>query len=142
MRSTLFQVFKKLQELELRGHPIGERSCSLIARMEGLRVLNLHACGIGDQGLKELSNLRLLERLDVGYSNGRITDTGATHLSKMVKLQYLNIYDSSISDKSLGETLALLKDLRSVELTKSRVSDQGIQALKTTNPNCQVLNYR
>ena len=135
-----FRIYKELDSLELRAHPIGDRSCALLAAMPQLRNLNLHACGITDAGLKQLEPLTNIERLDIGYSQGKITDEGAKSLLKMPKLKFLNIYGSSIGDETLRNVLARLSDLETVEVTSTKVTGEGIAALKRVKPSINVIN--
>ncbi len=136
--ASAFQVFDKLRELELRGHPIGDRACSLLARLQRLEVLNLHACGLSDQGLSEIAKLRQLKRLDVGYSQGKITDVGAAELAELVNLVALNIYNSNVTDKFLAETVPQMKSLREMELTATQVTEQAIENSRKSNPQLRI----
>ncbi|MFN7845372.1 MAG: leucine-rich repeat domain-containing protein [Pirellula sp.] len=136
-----FAILKELTSLELRGHPIGDRSCTFLAEMVKLKKLNLHACSITDAGLKRLEPLSNLESLDIGYSLGKITDEGAKSLLKMPKLKHMNIYSSSISDETLRDVFAKLPDLESVELTTTNVTENGIAELKKANPKLNVIKY-
>lgn len=134
-------VFRELNSLELRGHPIGDRSCVFLAAMSQLRNLNLHACGITDTGLKQLESLRNIESLDIGFSQGKITDIGAKSLLKMPKLRFLNIYGSSIGDETLRDVLARMPNLETVEVTSTQVTEDGIAALKRIKPSIKVIKY-
>jgi serine/threonine protein kinase/formylglycine-generating enzyme required for sulfatase activity len=134
-----FKGFNRLQELELRGHPLGDMACRLLADFTELRSLNLHACGIGDEGLKSLASLTNLERLDLGFSNGRISDSGVAALANLQKLQFLNIYDSSLTDRALSEVFSTLPDLQKLELTRTNVTEAGVEAFKKEKPSCEVI---
>jgi hypothetical protein len=138
---SAFQVFDKLRELELRGQPIGDRGCELLSRLEKLEVLNLHACGLSDEGLVKIAQLPQLVRLDIGYSQGRISDAGAGALSRAERLEVLNIYDSSVTDKFLSETVTKLKMLEEIELTRTRVTEEGVRLLQQANPRCRVTKH-
>lgn len=134
-------ILKDVSSLEMRGHPVGDRMCVLLMEMTKLKTLNLHACGITDSGLKELEPLVNLEWLDIGYSQGKITDVGALSLLKMQKLKHVNIYSSSITDESLRNVFAKLPNLESVELTSTQVTDKGISELKQAMPKLNVIKY-
>jgi hypothetical protein len=136
---SALDVFGEVRELELRGHAVGDAGCEWIAGLKNLRVLNLHACGITDEGLKQLAQLKQLERLDVGYSHGRITDAGTAALTTLRNLQDLNIYNSGITDRTLQDTLGRLPKLRRVEITGTAVTDAALETWRQAHPECQMI---
>ncbi len=133
-----FRNLKRLKDLMLRSHPIGDEGLKILSDIPSLTALNVHACKVSDEGLVHLAKLTNLEKLDVGYSNGRITDDGAAHLLKLTKLKWLCIYDSGITDKTLVEVISKLPSLDYVELTTTKITPAGEQAFKQAKPLCHV----
>jgi hypothetical protein len=138
---TSFEVFSQLRSLELTGHPIGDRGCDALTRLPLLRSLNVHACGITDQGLATLSKLSQIERLDIGYSGGKISDSGAIALLKMPNLKWLNIYASSITDQTLLNVFSKLPNLEYVEITSTATTAAGIEKLKAAKPSLTIIHH-
>ncbi len=89
--------------------------------------LNLARTGITDEGLKIVSNFKLLQRLHL--ENTSITSKATIHISKLSQLEYLNLYGTEVSD----ESVANLKDLSSIKklfLWKTNFTQQGADSLK------------
>lgn len=91
------------------------------------------------EGLKSLAKLTNLEWLDLRFSNCKISDSGASELKDLQKLQFLNIYDSSVTDRSLSEVFIHLPSLQTLELNRvasnkiwTRERRATIQALSTS----------
>lgn len=135
----LLKLKKTLRTLVLRGHPIGDRGAALISQLDGLVELNLHDCQLTDTAMHSMANLSRLEFLDVGYSHGKISDTGAAALASLTNLRRLNIFASSITDRTLGNVLARLPSLRTVEITSTKVTRVGIATFKRTKTDCQLI---
>lgn len=135
------QVFKELEELELRAQPVGDQATTILAKMQSLRILSLHDCQITDAALPEIVKLKDLTSLDLGFSHEKITDAGAKHLLELQHLKWLNIYASAITDDTMLNILAKLPDLESVEVTSTLVTPEGLQKFKTLKPKCNVIKY-
>ena len=133
-----FRGLQGLKELELRSNPISDDGLEILAGMHSLTTLNVHACTVSDAGLAHIAKLTNLERLDVGYSNRRITDAGATHLVNLTKLKWLCIYNSRITDKTVLEVISNLSSLQYVQLTDTDVTADGVAALKQALPSCHL----
>ena len=123
---------------------------SPLEMMPTVRHISFYACQIGDEHLKHLAGMRLLELLNVG--EGQITDQGLAnlyhltelrilalskhqirgdglkHLSGLVKLTGLYLYYNPISDDSLAN-LKSLTNLEMLGLSHTDISDEGLKHL-------------
>lgn len=91
---------------------IGDAGLAHLAGLTNLKRLTLGGPDMTDQGLTNLSNLKLLETLRL---TGQFTDAGLRHLESLEQLQGLTIYSSNnFSDEAkqrLRENLAGLQRL-------------------------------
>jgi hypothetical protein len=127
---------KGLSWLDLRGQALNESGVAKLEMLDALQALDLHACRITDGSLSTISRLQKLTRLDVGY-NKDITDKGAAQLSKLVNLEWLNIYHSSVTDQTLT-VLADLPKLKYVQIHGSQVTEAGVRAFRRSRPDCSI----
>ncbi len=84
-----------------------------IGRLAGLRVLHLGGAQITDDSLAHLSGLSYLEHLDI--QNCPISDNAIPHLGK-------------------------LRSLRSLWLSRTRMTRHGVARLRSALPGCQIRN--
>jgi hypothetical protein len=78
-----------------------------VARLRGLRYLNLESTRLGDEGLAQLAGLTTLDHLDIGY-NLPITDAGLPDLYGLTRLKQLRAFRTSASDAAMRELEAAL----------------------------------
>jgi len=131
-----------LRVLDLRANPIGDDGIRRLSGLADLTTLNVHACNLTDAAMPEVAKLTKLENLDVGFSHGGITDKGAAFLSQLPALKTLNIYDSGITDRTLTDVLSKLPVLEQVELTDTKVTEAGIAAFRELKPACRIIRSR
>ena len=81
---------------------------------------------IVDDDLAALANMRRLNRLSL---QGRLTDDGLQHLSRITSLEYLTILLTPITDRGLVH-LSNLKNLKQLDLRQTRVGDNGLVHLQ------------
>ncbi len=70
-----------------------------LARLRGLRRLNLGGCGISDRGLEVVRRLPALEIIGLGWTP--ITDEGAAHLSACELLRQVDLGGTSSGDGAI-----------------------------------------
>jgi hypothetical protein len=119
-----------VRTLQLGGNTVTRKGLESVARMTGLRELVIWwAIGIDDAGVAELSRLPRLERLDIG--NSSVTDEGIGHLVTLPNLQALSLEGRRFTDRTLT-LLTRAKRLNVVHLrsSESEISDEGLSALK------------
>ena len=103
-----------------------------------LTFLNVNIFKIDDECLELICKLQELQKLAL-YNNSDITPRGFTHLSKLKKLQYLDLSHSAIDDDGLRDIVPSLFTVTTLRLCGcKRVSQLGIKHLSTL-PNLKEL---
>lgn len=116
---------------------ISDAACSVLARMPQLRALNLAKTGfeprrVSDAGLAELTKLKRLEMLNL--SGNAMRDDGLKHLQSLPHLTDLNLSRVWITDAGLSH-LAGVRSLRRLVLLFSEgfagpiVTNSGVKTL-------------
>ena len=107
-----------------------DRSLAALADMYSLRLLGLSQCDlITDNGLEQLENLGAIEELSLGWCR-QITDTGVACLTRQPdranRLRILRLARCPITDVGVGH-LASLKALEELDLTGcARISSAAL----------------
>lgn len=114
-----------------------------VARLTNLRELYLSRTQITDEGLRRLSSLAALQKLDVVDTAGlarlkafpqleelyltgtQVTDAGISHLAPLRELRNLDVFDTPITDRSL-RTIASLHKLQRLGLSGTKVTDASL----------------
>ena len=137
--------------LVLGGAPIGAADLALIARIPGLRALDLEGCeitgedlsvlapltdlrylvldgtDISDAGLRHLAPLHRLEVLSLGQT--RVSGKGLEHLVALERLEQLNLFGcAGVKNEGLRHLLALTR-LRTLNLDATGVTEKGLEPL-------------
>jgi hypothetical protein len=98
-------------------------------KLPGQPVVGVSLCGIGvtDSELRELKDLKGLQRLRLGYTE--ITDLGLKELKELKGLQELGLSCTQITDAGLKE-LKELKGLQALWLNDTLITNAGLKDLK------------
>jgi hypothetical protein len=150
-----------LKFLELSGSDVTDAGMEHLQALTSLEVLNLAGTRITDSGLQCLSGLTSLYRLDlhdtkvtglglrhlkrldvecVDLSHSKVTDEGMKEVAKTSHIRVLSIAGAKdVTDIGVGY-LAALSNLEYLELFGTRASDDGIEKLRQTLPNCDIIN--
>lgn len=127
-----------LRDLRLEGcRFVGDACAETLAKMPGLRHLEMHMTGLTDRGVAALAALPL-ENLWLGP---RVTDASMETLSKMPTLRHLDICAHNVSDVG-AKMLATLPKLEVLWLTRCDITDACVEALgsvstlRELNVNC------
>jgi len=134
-----------------------------IARLAGLRSLNLGQTDVTDKGLRYIKNLKSLEYLDIpprltdrgmayiaelttlkglylgGVRISQVTDAGLRHLSKLTSLEELYLRGERMSDDGLAYLRALPR-LEYLCLFGSHFTDRGMVHIKAI-PSLRILSF-
>lgn len=81
---------------------------------------------VRDSHLALIGNLR--EITDLSLENTLITDLGIISISKLPKLEWLNLYKTGIGDNSL-EKIAQMQSIKLLPIGKTKVTDNGMKHL-------------
>jgi hypothetical protein len=138
---------------------ITDEDIALFGSLPFFVTLVLNDTNIGDEGLRRLGELPLLQYL---YLSGtKVTDAGLAELNRFPQLKMLHLFNTAVTDAGLQHLvtnqnlaelylvrcrisddgvkhLTRLKNLKSVQLQETTVTAQGIAALRTALPECQV----
>jgi hypothetical protein len=109
-----------------------------------LSGLDLNGCPIDPANLKHLEQLEALRQLNLGRTH--LTNKDLAALKPLKKLDRLSLRDNpGITDEGAGDDpnnpigiLMELKDLSSLDLTGTRISQEGIARLRKALPNCSI----
>jgi hypothetical protein len=94
-----------------------------LARMSGLRALNLNTAAITDDELELVGRLTGLQDLDLSTTD--ITDAGLHHLSGLTDMRHLRIKETRITDAGL-RLLAPMSVLETINLRRLDITDAGL----------------
>ena len=84
--------------------------------------------------LAGLADLELLDLEDCG-----LTDAGVKHLESLDKLQNLTLkLNVGVTDAAVP-SLIKLRDLKTLDVAQTTLSDAGLQQLRQALPNCQIV---
>lgn len=104
--------FSKLQDLDISGIAVDNHAVAILAQLKSLRHLVLSKTGLTDTGLQQLGGLTSLRKLNLS-SCTQVTDEGL-------------------------DGLLVLKQLESLDLRDTSVTDAGFQRLRTALPDCVI----
>ncbi len=129
---------KSLQILNLAACPISDDGLKNIGQLKNLEQLTLVQNNISDSGIKYLTELENLKSLRLGANN--ITDSAVQKLSIMPSLLYLELSGTNITDKAV-EYLLKFPKLESVNLRSTTLSVESLKKLKQQRPNLKILSW-
>lgn len=115
-----------LDELELWGAEVNDRSLSWVTHLRGLKAVRMVLTRVGDQGLRQLTNLTSLESLSLPAGT---TDAGLAAVARNFPgLKALSFADTRVSNAGL-RALASLHALESLEVGGPFIGDDGLAHL-------------
>jgi serine/threonine protein kinase/Leucine-rich repeat (LRR) protein len=126
---------KNLTELGCFGSTMNDVALDYIVPLQKLTYLYLNGTGITDAGLLRLKELRKLEALDL-IGSPSVTDGGLANLQGTT-IKNLNLKYTRIGDQGLAN-LHAMKNLKSLNLTETKVTAAGVAALQKALPNCKI----
>jgi hypothetical protein len=107
---------------------INDDVLEVAATFPGLEALSAVSPGITDEGMKSLSSLKELKKLQL-IDAELITDDGLTSLAGLKKLEVLDLSGTNVTDAGI-ERIKGLTNLRHVDLDFTKVSDRGLKLLQ------------
>lgn len=126
----------KLKTLHLSCNSLDENKLAALQNFPELARLQIQAGGIGDQGLLYISKSRNLVSLELDR-NKKITDQGIEYLTRLPKLQLLNISGSTVTSKCFA-SLKKMKSLRHLCISSPNLSEAELAKLSTALKPCIV----
>jgi Leucine-rich repeat (LRR) protein len=136
--------FHKLKWLDLNDTPITGSGLQHLSKLKNLKSLDISGTQFEDDGAKSTRDLNSVDYLKA--SKTKITDAALVHIGQMNSLRWLNISGTDVSDfDSLarnqtskdrsGNTIELFKNLETLRLTDSTITDNGLRELVKQFPN-------
>jgi len=106
-----------------------DRCMPYIARLTGLRSLNIGQTDVTDKGLRYIKNLKYLEYLD---TPPRMTDRGMAYIAELTSLRGLYLGGSWISQVTNAgmQHISKLTSLKELYLRGERMGDAGLAYLR------------
>lgn len=121
------ESFHKLEALDVTLCPFDDQGLANVAGMPGMRRLWIGDTLITDAGMSALSKLEKLEDLDLHGT--AITDAGFAQLRGLKSLKKLNLMGVNVTDASM-DIVAGFKELEELNLYRTKVSNAGVSRLK------------
>jgi internalin A len=151
---------RRVRFLGLQGSSVTDAGLVHLASLTELRVLHLRAANVNGSGLRHLSGLRQLYALHfnqtpitddklayllplpalqkLGFYKTRITDAGMKHVAKLKGFQELWLENSDVGDEGLRELARIQRPIKVHVWPKTRITPEGIKAMKTLAPDMTV----
>ena len=148
-----------LRRLDVEYNSVSPEFLQTIGSLSKLESLDLQETGISDDDLASIASLANLRNLRL--SDHRITDAGLVHLAAMQKLRILAIRFCSVNGPGLAhlpqslhslelrwspvsdasrDAICGLKNLRQLDLSGTKVSEQTVDFLRKALPECTVVH--
>jgi hypothetical protein len=126
--------FDDLEELDLTGSTVADADLAALGPLPCRRLV-LDRTPISGPGLAHLKQWSTLKELRLGCPT--LSFLGICFVGELKQLERLSLADSGATDASLG-SLRNLVGLRELDLTGTRVSAQGVAALRQALPKCDI----
>lgn len=123
-------------EVDLQGSAVADGDLKDLSLLKNVQVLRLKETKIGDAGMEHVAKVATLKRLFLDKT--AISDAGLSHLTGLKDLEFLNLYGTAVGDAGL-EHLKSIGSLKTVIVTESKVTANGADAFRKTNPKSQVI---
>jgi len=131
----------RLELLSLDECSITDNGVREIAKVPTLRSLSLVAChGITDTSFIYIGRMRSLQYLDICWFLPKITGRNIEHLSALPNLATLHLVDCPAMSDDAVEALASLKQLDTLDIRGTAISEDGRRRLEIALPNTIVLS--
>lgn len=126
-----------LSFLEISDTSVSDGGFMRLHALKQLKELGAENLNISDASLGALKDLNELRMLHLG-GNFKITDAGVAVLAELGSLEYLDLFETNISDNSIP-SIAKLKNLKGLGVTKSRMSRAGVEKLRALMPQTDII---
>lgn len=100
-----------------------------------LRSFDINDVGLSDVGLAALSDMQSLRRLDV--SDQGLSDAQLEYIMPLKNLTELVLNINKVTDKGVAKLVAALPNLKLIELTHTKVTEQLVSSLRKKGLNVQ-----
>jgi serine/threonine protein kinase/Leucine-rich repeat (LRR) protein len=126
--------FDDLEEMDLTGSTVGDADLEALGPLPCRRLV-LDRSPICGPGLAHLKQMSTLKELRLGCPT--LSFLGVRFVGELKQLERLSLVESGATDASLISLRDLIS-LRELDLTSTRVSAQGVAALRQALPRCDI----
>lgn len=126
---------RDLQCLALEETRITDAGLCHLRDLKNLSELKLMDTAVGDEGLKHVGELTQLSVLNL--DNTFVTSAGLSHLTRLKNLLALSLENAQIDDSAI-QHLTAMRSLSYLNLTGTNVSQEGLLAIRSALPSCDV----
>jgi len=134
---TLLQGLPHLRRLTFNRSGVTDKELAALVGCKELRELVIPESKLTDAGLGELTKLTRLEVLDISDAV-KVTDKGMATIKQLERLEDLRLNKTSITDKGLLE-LKPLEALRALSVGGTKVSMEAAEKFAEEMPNLRVV---
>jgi hypothetical protein len=134
---TALQSMPNLRRLVFNKSGVSDKSLAVLAGCKQLRELTIPESTVTDAGLTPLTKLTRLEALDISDA-AKVTDKGMATIKTLERLEVLRLNKTSITDKGLME-LRPLEGLRSLSVGGTKVTQAAAEKFPELMPNLRVV---
>ena len=127
--------FPDLRTLSLAGTKVTDNGLQHLAQLKNLQSLSLYYTGIADNGIRHLRDCRHLQFINLVATG--TTAKGLSDLADLPELETLILELAPLSDADL-ETFQHFPKLTALDLINTKITEEGIEKLRTALPNCVV----
>ena len=120
-------ILPKLTHIKMDRCVLNTANLAYLEKFPSLKSVELRWSDLDGNATKQLAGCTQLEILDLSR-NKKIDDKSVNRLSKLKKLQYLNLGETSITDAALKD-VQNFHELRCLNISYSTVSNDGLQYL-------------
>jgi formylglycine-generating enzyme required for sulfatase activity len=125
-----------IRTLSLIGRWFEDKHLAHIKDMRNLEMLGLEESGLDGSGLSSLQNLKNLKVLYFRASQ-HMGDYGLKHISQLPLLESVMCQGVALTDAGLRQ-LEVLKTLKQIDLTGTKVTLHGMTRFKQALPDCKI----
>lgn len=125
-----------LEYLDLSETRITNDGLAKVAPFTRLKTLSVWNGSFDDSGVALLTGLTDLEDFDAQGCR-LVTSASAEHFLKLPKLRVLNVAETGFDDDGLAQ-LAKLASLKTVKVSRSNITDAGIEAFQKARPDVEI----
>jgi len=127
------QGLTSLEIIWINWNPITDKGLAYLSGTKNLKTLFAERTKITDTGLAHLKGLRTFRHLSISG----IGDEGIRHLSKLPALEKLQIQNAEVTKASVPY-FKKMGSIKEVLLSGDRVDDDLLDALRTALPSCKI----
>lgn len=129
-------LLTNLRQLHVHGPSATEAALPFLGQLKELYELDVYDRAASNQTLEQIRHLPKLRMLR--FFNGTCDDAGTKHLAGMTTLEELTLNSANVTDAAIDD-LAQLKSARVLNVTGTKITNEGKVRLKILLPTLQIV---